>query len=377
MRKSAIFITFATALVVCQGTKLYGDEAELQRTIIKTINTQYVRANGGGVKFDTLSTCPLDSLCDLLGDGARLIRRGDRHGRESGIGVQVLRYHDSVLLHVDSGSPAAVAGVGRHDILLAVDGEPVSGMRDKDIEYRLLGRNNTSVVLGISSGGVEREVVAVRKAFTTRPIATALLFARIGYLRINHLGADGRQVTAAIDSLETEGCRHYVLDLRNCAGGSLPSAVALAQSLLDRGAEIAAVQGKPRAPLQRYRAEGRIRFGRPLYIIVDDRTTAGAEMVAKALQENGRAIVIGQPTRGRGSVQMVVPMNDTLLLQLVIGYIELPKSGPLEGNGVRPDIIIPDQVMDTTAVVSTAVELKQAMDGADQCLSTIYRMIKK
>ncbi|MCU0607284.1 MAG: S41 family peptidase [Candidatus Edwardsbacteria bacterium] len=377
MGKRAFFCVFATALVACQGTMLYGDEAELRRTIIKTINARFVRANGGGVKFDTLSTCSLDSLCDLLGDGARLMRRGDLHGRESGIGARVLRFHDSVLLHVDIGSPAAVAGVSRHDILLAVDGEPVSGMRDKDIEYRLRGRNNTSVVLGVASGGVEREVIVVRKAFTTRPIAASLLNARIGYLRLNYLGDNGRQVIAAIDSLETEGCRHYVLDLRNCPGGSLPSAVALAQSLLERDAEIATVQGKPREPLQRYRAEGRMRFERPLYLIVDDRTAAGAEMVAKSLQENGRATVVGQPTRGRGSVQMVVPMNDTLLLKLTTGYIYLPKSGPLEGNGVRPDIVIADEVMDTTAVVSTAVELKQAMDGADQCLSTIYRMIKQ
>lgn len=271
--------------------------------------------------------------------------KSDRRGRSGGVGLEITT-RDGVITIVFplEGGPAARAGLRPEDQLLAIDHMSTEGIKLTRAARALRGSVGSEVVLTVrrpSSGEVltprlTREVISLRE------VAFERLNEGHGYLRISQFGArTDATVRDALDSLQKEGAiEGIVLDLRGNHGGILTQAVKIADLFLDAGT-IVRMEGRGPDNWESYHARRDGRWGVvPLVILVDHETAAGGEIVAAALQGNGRgAVIVGTRTKGHGTVQTLVTIEDRAVLRLTTSRAYSPAGAAID-LGVAPDVVI-------------------------------------
>lgn len=265
-----------------------------------------------------------------------------------GLGVQVTM-DSSGLIKVISpydNSPAFKAGIETGDYIHAIDGEAVFGMNINDAVDRLRGDPGTKVHLTILREGLEepievditREIISVK---TTR----SELFDGIGYIRTAHF------TEKTVDSVKAEyqqlkkksknGLTGIVLDMRNNPGGLLEQAVALSDAFLEGGI-IVSTKGRASESDVTYRAHpGDITDGLPIVVLINAGSASAPEIVAGALQDHKRAIILGQRSYGKGSVQTVFPLgNNKVAMKLTTALYYTPSGRSIQAEGIKPDIVV-------------------------------------
>lgn len=263
-------------------------------------------------------------------------------GRYSGVGLWVRRASNGrvSITSVQPGSPAAKAGVHTGDELLTVAGKEVSGSTVAEVVSSLRGKPNTLVAIDVRQDGHAKHVVLRRAAVVNGDVTVddiAPDIVRIRVMAFTH--GTGRQVRSALATARSHNVTGVVLDLRDNPGGLLDEAVETASAFLD-GGPVVSYQHRGSAP-QVLDALGHGDTGIPLVVLVDGGTASAAEIVAAALQDRGRAVLLGTRTFGKGSVQAPSRLSDGSALELTVGRYLTPSGRSLDGIGIAPDVEVP------------------------------------
>jgi carboxyl-terminal processing protease len=267
-------------------------------------------------------------------------------GHYSGVGLEVAQRDGRVVVVAPiAGSPAERAGVRAGDQLLAIDGETLApGVLDEAIE-RMRGQAGSTVRLAIGREGepeplqfeLERSDVQVGTVRASRLPGGAL-----GYVRITHFNdATPRDLRIQLSGLQTTGPLHgLVLDLRGNPGGVLESAVGVADDFLESGVIVRAEGRAAGARFEHSATAGDLVRDAPVVVLMDHGTASGAEIVAGALRDHGRATLMGERTFGKGSVQTVIPLRDGQALKLTTSRYFTPSGVSIHERGLEPDVLL-------------------------------------
>ncbi len=267
------------------------------------------------------------------------------HGHYSGIGVDVaIEDQKIVIKRVIVPSPADTAGLNPGDIITSIDGQPVKGRYLQDAIDEVSGDPGTTVVLEIlQADGEEREVKIVREYVQVPTISFELLDKQYGYFRISIFNRNSAShLKESLESIKQDGIilRGLIIDLRNNPGGVLQQAVSMADGFLEEGL-IVSTRGRNATMQMEFSAsEGEWLPGTPLIILVDRGTASASEVVAGALQDHGRALIVGERTFGKGSVQTVLPLRNGAGIKLTTARYYTPSGRSIQAEGIRPDIVV-------------------------------------
>ncbi|WP_374729191.1 S41 family peptidase [Natronospira elongata] len=266
-------------------------------------------------------------------------------GRYGGLGLEVTQ-EDGVVTVIApiAGSPGERAGLKAGDRILSVDGDSLEGMSLDEAVRLMRGEPGSSITLGVLSPDKDapRDVELVRERIQTRSVRSRLLEPGIGYLRVSHFRDQvGRQAREAIAELTTENGGHLeglVLDLRNNPGGILRGAVEISDLFLEEGVIVSA-EGRTRSARFSHKAsQGDLMLGAPIVVLVNRGSASASEIVAGALQDHGRATVLGSSSFGKGSVQTIMPLSGEAAMKLTTARYVTPLGRAIEKDGVHPDL---------------------------------------
>jgi len=284
-------------------------------------------------------------------------------GEYGGLGIEVTM-QDGVVRVVSpiDDTPAARAGLKGGDFITHLNKEPVFGLTLSEAIDKMKGPPKTPITLTVVREGVDQpfDVTLVREIITLKPVKFEAKGA-VGFVRISSFSRlTGPGVKTAVDTLRKQiGPRlvGFVIDLRRNPGGLLDQAVDVCDSFLDRG-EIVSQRGRRKEDTQRYYARpGDIAAGKPIVILVDEQSASAAEIVAGALQDHRRALVLGKRTFGKGSVQTLIPLSQDTALRLTTGRYFTPSGRSVQEDGIEPDIEVA-QLSDPD--VSARLRLREA-----------------
>jgi carboxyl-terminal processing protease len=254
---------------------------------------------------------------------------------------------------LEPNSPAARAGLQPGDRLVAVAGTPVGGRSVAEVVTGLRGNPGTDVTVEVRRAGTTFTTVLRRTTITDDDVTATMLSPGIETLRISAFTRGvGRWVRSQVRLAQQRHLQGLVLDLREDPGGLLDEAVETASAFLSHGKVVSYVQrgSKPKV----LSALGAGDTTTPLVVLVDGGTASAAEIVAGALQDRGRAVVVGSQTFGKGSVQAPSQLSDGSAIELTVGHYFTPSGRSLDGVGIRPDVLVPagasDPVFDQRAL---------------------------
>ncbi|WP_201300572.1 S41 family peptidase [Streptomyces sp. HF10] len=279
-------------------------------------------------------------------------------GRYTGVGLSAAREQDGRIevTEVRPGSPAAAAGIRTGDRLRSVDGARADGLPVTEVVARLRGDADdapagTTVTLGLQRGTRAWSETLRRATLTTDSVSVRRLSVRTTLIRIAAFTkGTGAQVREALRAAPAgDG---IVLDLRGNSGGLVTEAVATASAFLDGGLVATYdVDGAQRA----LHATPGGDITRPLVALVDGGTMSAAELLTGALQDRGRAVVIGSRTFGKGSIQMPTSLPDGAVAELTVGHYRTPSGHAVDGRGITPDLEAGEGVLRRAETVLTGL----------------------
>lgn len=265
-------------------------------------------------------------------------------GSYTGIGLNVgIDDGRIVVLSPVERGPAAEAGVLAGDIIISVDGMPVGGVDFDETIARMRGHPGTRVVLSVIRGerAEPRSFDIERGEVHLASVESRRLESGLGYIRISHFTAHtAEEVHDAMSGLEPEGLAGLIIDLRDNPGGVLDAAVDVADLFLEAGVIVSADGRAPDASF-RYRARaGDLMAGKPVTVLVNGSSASASEILAGALQDNGRAQIVGSPTFGKGSVQTVLPLSEGRAIKLTTSRYFTPSGRSINNRGIYPDVTV-------------------------------------
>ena len=288
-------------------------------------------------------------------------------GEFGGLGIQITSDKGAIrVISPIDDTPAAKAGIEAGDYITHIDGEQVFDMNLNQAVKKMKGKPGTKVKLTIVHDRGEPKEITLKRAiikvksvkFSEKSDAAAMddeKLPKIGYLRISDFGATTtKELKDAIKDLEKKNVAGYVLDLRNNPGGYLVAAVDMADAFLD-GGEIVSTRGKEKSDIERMFAKsGDMVNGKPVVVLINHGSASASEIVAGALQDNGRAIVMGSQSFGKGSVQQQKPLGDGSAIHITIARYYTPSGRSIQNEGITPDIEVLQSKIET-------IEKKEAL----------------
>jgi carboxyl-terminal processing protease len=266
-------------------------------------------------------------------------------GHYSGIGVDVEIVDQRITVRsVIVPSPADTAGINPGDVILAIDGRPVKDRFLRDSIDEMAGEPGTAVILEIEPvDGEIRSVELIREYITVPTISFQLLDKQYGYFRIAVFNRNSAShLEESLASILEDGIqlRGLIIDLRDNPGGVLQQAVSMADGFLEEGL-IVSTRGRNSTMQMEFSAkEGQWLPDTPVIVLVDRGTASASEVFAGALQDHGRALIVGERTFGKGSVQSVLPLRNGAGVKLTTARYYTPSGRSIQAEGIRPDIII-------------------------------------
>jgi carboxyl-terminal processing protease len=264
-------------------------------------------------------------------------------GTFSGVGIQMdFRDNRFQVVAPIEGSPAEKAGLRAGDVVQKVDGQELRGKSLNDVVLLIRGPRGTSVTLTILRPGEPEpfEVSIERAEIKTESVRSRLLENDLGYLRISSFSATtGADTSAAVKKLLDQNVRGFVVDLRANPGGYVTAAVDVTSQFLSDA--VVLYQQTASGSQQIYRTKpGGAATSIPVVVLIDKGSASASEIVAAALRDNGRAVLVGEPSYGKGTVQSVHTLSDASGLR-VTSAIWLTSAGqPLEKQGLTPDLVV-------------------------------------
>src|SRR6516165_3506250 len=273
----------------------------------------------------------------------------------------------------EDGSPAARAGIRPGDVIFTIDNELVYDLTLAEAEHKLRGPAGSEVRLTLRRGTEKPiDVTLKREAYRLQTVVGRVEAGNIGYLRI--AGFDGgtqAALAAAVQDLRQKTGNKligFILDLRNNPGGGFDAAVAVADAFIDKG-DVVVVKGRKPASVKRVSATpGDLAKGLPLVALVNGGTAREAELVAGALQDNHRAVLLGSKTFGESSIERIIPIPGNGAIRLTTARFSTPTGREIQGKGLDPDLGVTSLKLARLAqgLVRREADLPGALKNPDQ-----------
>ena len=268
---------------------------------------------------------------------------GDFDGQFEGIGASVTIFEGQLVIQTPlPNSPALEAGIQPLDLVLSVDGTSVTGMTLTEAVLLVRGPKGSSVVLEVVHQGEREpeEITIVRDTIVMTSVRWRVLEPEIGYIGLSEFQEHtAEQLRVALSNLKEQGVRGLVLDLRYNNGGLLSKAVDVASEFLASGNVLTTVDSNGEEEVYAINPVGTA-IDIPLVVLVNGSSISSAEIVAAALQDHGRALVVGSRTFGKGSVNTIAPLSDGAGLNIINSRWFTPNGRAIEGVGLEPDILV-------------------------------------
>ena len=351
---TAVALVPATTAGLAQVEGNAGPEFSKLFAVYQRVKASYVEP----VEDEVLINGAIDGMLAALDphsaylDGSDLQRLETMiDGNYSGLGLSVVGEDGAVkVISPFRGSPAEKAGIKAGDFITHINGELIVGLELDEAVAQMRGPVGTSINVRIFRPGRDEpfDVDVTRGLIELEPVTWELQDGNIGHIMVNEFSRDvGADVFAAWKALQTEATGRLnglVLDLRSNPGGSLDEAVALSDLFLTKG-QIVSQRGRARGESISYDAEtvwrGDMAEGLPIIVLIDAGSASASEIVAGALQDHRRAVIMGDRSFGKGSVQSLLPLGRDAALKLTTARYYTPSGHSVQEGGIKPDIMVP------------------------------------
>ena len=304
-------------------------------------------------------------------------------GNFVGLGVELKQDEMGLrLVGVMAGGPASEAGLKAGDRITQVGGVSVKGLGIDEAAGRLQGAEGTAVAITVlQAGNVSRVYNLVRRAVEVQSVAPPKIVDReagIGYIQLNGFQKSStEELRRAIATLEARGMRHLVLDLRGNPGGLLNVSVEIADRFLDGGV-IVSTRGRAAGQSYVYKAKSAPIWRMPMTVLIDHDSASASEILAGALKDHGRALIVGSRSYGKGSVQSIFPLRTaTAGLKLTTAKFYSPRDQSYSEQGVVPDVPASSSARPAGDQVEAVPPVVFGDPSQDSVLGTAIRLAKK
>jgi len=334
------------AVVVKAGTGESYRSLELLTEVLRQIEKNYVEPQDdqklvlGAIKGMVQS---LDPHSSFLSKDEHQDLLSETKGSFSGIGIEIT-VRDNVLTVVSpiEGSPANKAGIQAGDKIIKIDGKVAADMTLPEAVKSIRGEKGTKVTLTVMREGVEKplEFTVIRDVIPIRSVRSTVLTPKIAYVRIsNFQSKTTNDLSAELEKLENgRKLEGLVMDLRNNPGGLLSQAIDVSDLFLDSGVIVSTKGRESSQDMKASAHKKKTDRTYPIIVLVNGGSASAAEIVAGALQDNKRALILGTKTFGKGSVQTIIPLSDGSGLRLTTAIYYTPSGRSIQANGIVPDV---------------------------------------
>ncbi len=270
--------------------------------------------------------------------------RVETKGEFEGLGIQIgIKDHHVTVIAPIEGTPAHAAGIETGDVILKVDETPTKDLTLMEAVQHMRGPKGTSVTLTVRREGASDSLsfTIVRDTIKIRSVRSRLLDENIGYVRISQFQeSTPKDLGKELVKLHDEGAQGLILDLRNNPGGLLSAAVGVSEQFLQPDTVVVSVKGRD-GRQDEYRSSPPMDPPEyPMIVLVNQGSASASEIVAAAMQDWGKAVILGKTTFGKGSVQTILPLSDGSGLRLTTAKYYTPRGESIHSVGVKPDIVV-------------------------------------
>lgn len=319
------------------------------REVVERVNDNYV--DGKASEYPTLTRAALRGMLDSLDPHSEFLDaqeyqqlEEDMNSEFGGIGVQVeLRNEHILIVAPIAGSPSDRAGLRRGDEIVKIDGQALEKPDMDDVVSRLRGKPRSRVKLSLYRPSTKQnfEITLVRELIKTDSVLDVeVLPGGVGYIQLSEFTErSGEEFIKALNKLGDLGATSLVIDLRNNPGGLLDAAVSVAEPFFKKGDLIVYTQGRKPKDRDEYRAQADDPpLNLPTAVLINENSASAAEIVAGALRDTGKAVIVGERSFGKGSVQSIFPLRDGEGMRLTTARYYTPSGVTLHEKGVQPNV---------------------------------------
>ena len=343
-----LFFVFLMVPVQAKENKNIYEKIDLFGEVLEKVKSEYVDDIDQSDIIDSAINGALQSLDPYSAYMSPELFKNmqtDTQGKFGGLGIEIGMEAGVVkVISPIDGTPAHRAGIKAGDYIVKIDNIQVQGKSLMEAVKLMRGPVGSSIELTIRRKGIKKALVknVTREVIVVKSVEAKMLKEKIGYLRLKSFNSNSsKQLIKKIEKFEDKNKpRGYILDLRNNPGGLLTQAINITDFFLDTG-EIVSTKGRKKIENRRFFArKGDELKGKPLIVLINNGSASASEIVAGALKDHKRAIILGERTYGKGSVQSIIPLSDGGGMRLTISKYYLPSGKSISDVGVEPDILV-------------------------------------
>ena len=348
--------------------KLY-EKIDLFSEVLETIQNEYVEDVDQAEAMDSAINGLLQSLdpySSYMNQETFEESQSETTGEFGGLGIEVSMEAGvvKVIAPIDD-TPASKAGIKAGDYIVKINGEQVQGKTLMEAVNLMRGPVGTSIEITVRRKGLRKAKIfkITREIIEIKSVVSRLVDNKVGYLRLRAFNENSsNQLNKEISKIEkSEKLVGYILDLRNNPGGLLSQAVTISDFFLNDG-EIVSTRGRKKNENRKFFAKKGDKIdGKPLIILINNGSASASEIVAGALQDQKRAVLLGETTFGKGSVQSIIPLKNRGALRLTISKYYLPSGKSISEIGVLPDIKVEEKGEEFSINTETDNQLNYAI----------------
>ena len=362
-------LNFSNAVYSQNSDKLY-EKIDLFGEVLEKIQNEYVDEVDQSEVMDSAINGVLQSLdpySAYMNPETFEESQTETSGEFGGLGIEVSMEAGvvKVITPIDD-TPAARAGVKAGDYIVRINGEQVQGKTLMEAVNLMRGPVGTSIEITIRRKGLRKAkiITIIREIIEIKSVVSKLVDNKVGYLRLRAFNENSsQQLKEEISKIEkNKKLVGYILDLRNNPGGLLSQAVKISDFFLDDG-EIVSTKGRKNRENRKFFAKKGDKInGKPLIVLINNGSASASEIVAGALQDQKRAILLGETSYGKGSVQSIIPLKNRGAIRLTVSKYYLPSGKSISEVGVVPDIKVEEEGEEFSINTTTDNQLNYAID---------------
>ena len=339
-----ISLNFSKISFATNDENIY-DKIDLFGEVLDKINKEYVEEVNQSDAMDAAINGVLQSLdpySAYMSPDTFKEMETETSGKFGGLGIEVgMEFGVVKVITPMDDSPASREGVKAGDYIVKINGVQVQGKTLSEAVELMRGPVGSKLEITVRRKGVKKALIfeIVREIIEVKSVKSEVMDDNIGYIRLTAFNENSsNQVKAKIKKFKKSKINKYVLDLRNNPGGLLSQAIKISDFFLDNG-EIVSTKSRKSSENRKYFAKkGDIINGETLIVLINYGSASASEIVAGALKDHKRAIVVGENSYGKGSVQSIIPLKNKGAIRLTISKYYLPSGKSISGKGITPDI---------------------------------------
>jgi|TARA_B110000881_G_scaffold25227_1_gene18284 carboxyl-terminal processing protease len=352
IKKKLIFIIICYLFLnnaYAANDKIY-EKIDLFSEVLDKINKEYIDEIDQNKTMDAAINGVLQSLdpySSYMSPKVFNEMQTETRGQFGGLGIEVGMEAGviKVISPIDN-TPASKAGVKAGDYIVKIDGIQVQGKSLTEAVETMRGPVGSEIEITIRRKGIKKALIfnITREIIEIQSVKSKIIDKKIGYIRLTQFNENSSsQIREKIKELKKQKLRGYIFDLRNNPGGLLSQAITISDFFLDHG-EIVSTKSRKKSENRKWFAKkGDLIDGKPLIIITNYGSASASEIVAGALKDHKRAIILGEKSYGKGSVQSIIPLKNKGAIRLTISKYYLPSGKSISEIGVIPDIEVVEE----------------------------------